>query len=1011
MMRYENFIEKYRWWIIIIPLIITVIAAIPLLNSRINPDIKSYLPEDTPAIVSKAKIDEIFGDSDPIILIFETNDVLNENTLKRLKNLSRALNRSKEFDGVVSLFDTKNIKGAYGSMIVDPVVKRIPKTDQDREKLRESIRANELAYKLVVSEDFTKAVIILKVAKEISDEQSIDIINTLLNEFDGDEKVYKGGTPYLRVHLYEDTARDMLILMSFGMLIMVLFLIFSFREWKGVILPFLVVIMSIAISLGFFPLMGWELSIITILAPIMMIAIANNYGVHFIARYQELNADHPDWSMIKITKEVLMKLKIPVIVTGLTTIAGILGLVVHILLPAQQLGIAAALGIAFALLLSISFLPAFMMVLKKGKPIRSVSKNTGFINNILSRLAAFSSSKPWIVILIFGSFLLLASGGIKFLHVDSNSENFLPGKHPFRQATSVTNENFGGTKYLTVLFEGDIKDPELLHRLDRYETELKKEPLIGNVTSIASVIRIMSRALNDPGDSNYNKIPSSRDAVAQYLEFYSMSGDPEDFEDLVNFDYTRALLMIQFRADSKNALDEIVAKVEHLTEDDPNRSIVGGFCLVDKELSEGIVNGQYNSLVFAIIIIALLLILIFRSFTSGFLGVLPLIYTIITLFGTMGWLGIKLDMATAMLSSIAIGVGVDYTIHFFWRLKQELASGKTYKEAIHTTLTTTGRGISINALTVVSGFAILFVSSFLTIQYFGFLIIFSVLICLLCAMILMPSLCIIIKPKFLNSNHKVMKIKTLLVVAGLLASILSYSQDAREITKKANDITRLDAIELTSTLKIYDAKGRERVRQTASAYKKFGDVTKSITRFTSPADIKGTGILIYDYDNRDDDMWIYMPALRKTRRIVSSDKGKSYMGSEFSNADMSLPSLDDFTYKLLGSEIYEGKDCWKIEATPVNDDIADNNGYSKRVSLVEKSTYFNMKNTFFDFDDVLFKEILVGRYDEVDKGKYIIRSMEANNLDNGRRSVMTIDKFQKGSSLSESSFAPSALEK
>jgi len=752
-MRYENFIIKYRWWFIIIPFIITLLAAIPLLKTKINPDLEKYLPENTPAMISKAKIDELFGNSDPVILIFETQDILNKETLIRIKKVSKSFNRAKEFDGVISLFDTKNIKGEYGAMIVDPVVKRIPKTEKQRELLREEIKQNELAYRLVISEDFTKTVFILKVAQGTSDDEVVNIIDNILKEFPGNEAIYKGGTPYLRVQVNADISKDMFVLMPLGLLIMIIFLLLSFREPARVILPFLVVSMSIIISLGFFPLMGWELSIITILAPIMMIAIANNYGVHFIARYQELNAKHPDWSMKQITKDVLFHLKKPVIITGLTTIAGILGLVAHILLPAKQLGIATALGIAFALLLSISFVPAMMAIQKKGKVLKSFTEEkSSLIDKTLSYFAKLSTTKPIIVLFVFGSFLLLAGAGISKLHIESNSENFLPPSHPFRQATNIINEDFGGTKYLTVLFEGDVKNPELLARLDQYESELEKDPLIGSVTSVATIMRIMSRSLNDEGDIMYDKIPDSREAIAQYFELYSMSGDPEDFEDLVDFDYTQALMIVQFRADTKNTLDDIIKKIDQITADDPNKSIMGGYCLIDKELAEAVIHGQYNSLLFAIIIIAILLIIIFRSLVSGILGSLPLIYTVIVLFGIMGWIGIKLDIGTTMLSSIAIGIGVDYTIHFFWRYKHELGSGKSYVDAITTTLKTTGRGIAINAISVMFGFVILFVSSFLTIKYFAFLIIFSVLLCLLCALILVPSLCLLIKPKFLENK-------------------------------------------------------------------------------------------------------------------------------------------------------------------------------------------------------------------------------------------------------------------
>lgn len=753
MHKFEKIIIKYRWWFIITPIVITLAASIPLLQTRINSDLESYLPEDTPALINNAQLEELFGDSDPVLLIFETDDVLNQQTLERIKALSKAFKRRNEFDRVISLFETKSIKGVDGAMIVDPVVKRIPKTENQRERLRQNIRNNDLAYKLVVSEDFKYTLIILKVVSGSSDTEVIAAIDSVLEANPGEETVHKAGYPYLRDQVNSDISRDMLLLMPIGMLIMIIFLFISFRELRGVLLPISVVTMSIVISLGFFPMMGWELSMITILAPIMMIAIANNYGVHFIARYQELNALYPEKTMRQITSEVLYLLKKPIIITGLTTIAGVLGLVTHVLHPARQLGVAAALGIAFAIIFSLTFIPAVMSTLSKGKARKLfVDEDKSFIQRSLRFFSNVSTKRPFVVLLVFTSILIFSGSGIAFLGVDSNSENFLPPTHPFRISTSIANEDFGGTKYMTLLFEGDIKDPDVLRRMDSYQTELKKMPETGNVISIASMIRLMSKALNDPGDPLYDTIPDTREAVAQYLELYSMSGDPEDFEDFINFDYTKALMNIQFRADTKAALDNVISKVDDLTANDPNRSIIGGYCLVDKEVAESVVRGQYYSLVFAIIIIAVLIIVIFHSGMAGLLGGIPLFYTIIALFGTMGWLGIKLDIGTAMLSSIAIGIGVDYTIHFFWRYKFEIERGIPYEEAISITLKTTGRGITINALSVMVGFMVLFVSSFLTIKYFAFLIIFSILVCLLCSLVLMPALCLVFKPKFLEKK-------------------------------------------------------------------------------------------------------------------------------------------------------------------------------------------------------------------------------------------------------------------
>lgn len=250
----------------------------------------------------------------------------------------------------------------------------------------------------------------------------------------------------------------------------------------------------------------------------------------------------------------------------------------------------------------------------------------------------------------------------------------------------------------------------------------------------------------------------------------------------------------------------------------------------------------------------------------------------------------------------------------------------------------------------------------------------------------------------------------LILIAVLTAPVLC-AQNAKEIGKKALDVTQIDAMEMVSTLRIYDPKGRERVRQISTASKKFGETTKVITKFIAPADVKGIGILVNDYDDKEDDMWIYLPALRKVRRIVSSEKSKSFMGSEFSNADMSKPNINDYTFTLIGTELYVGEDCWIIESVPKNDDIINELGFSRKVTLIAKANYCTYKVIYYDADDELHKKMLISGYEEVGNGKFMARQMEVNNFQNGRKSVLTIDKLQMGSTLTENNFTPAMLTK
>ncbi len=257
-----------------------------------------------------------------------------------------------------------------------------------------------------------------------------------------------------------------------------------------------------------------------------------------------------------------------------------------------------------------------------------------------------------------------------------------------------------------------------------------------------------------------------------------------------------------------------------------------------------------------------------------------------------------------------------------------------------------------------------------------------------------------------------MKIISLLLTAVLLATTANVSsQSAREISDKASDQIDFKAMEMTLTLKIYDAKGRERIRKITTASKKFGEINKTIMKITAPADVKGTAVLIYDQKNKADDMWIYMPALRKTRRILSSEKGKSFMSSEFTNADMSKPNMDDFEYKILSSETYNDHLCWQIETGCKNEDIEDENGYSKKIVWIEKGTYLCFKIEFYDFEGELFKIQYMEQYKKQSNAKYFAFYMKMENIENGRESIMTIDKFQIGSNLNESIFAPAMLDK
>jgi len=749
-MKHDLFIVRHRKWFIFFPLVITVLMLIPLVKARVNTNLMDYLPDDIASKINLDKLEQQFGKYDPVMVIFECEDVLQPITLERIRMLDKVFNRSDKIEKVLSVYELKYIRNVEGSMLVDPVVKRIPESAESCESLRLEIKDNPLVYNLLVSKDFTCTLMLLNPVETCSDKELVELIRQTLKDTPGEERVYVGGLPTLRYDIQRIAIRDILILMPLGLFIMLLTLYFSFRERKGVLLPFSIVCMSIVVAMGLMPLLGFDFSLIAVLVPVMMIAIANNYGVHLMTRYQELNVIHPRWGMKRIVNESVKKLFMPIILTALTTIVGVLGLLSHVMIPPRQMGIVTSAGIFFALLTSLTFMPAVMSGVKKGKASKHFNETPNdLIGKFLSWAGRVVTGNPRTVIAVFTLFVVLSGIGMTRLKVTINQDEMMPVNNPLRQSVALLNQQFGGTKSLSVLFEGDIKSPEVLQAMDRFGSDVKKIPEVSNVTSLATVIRTMSKAMNKPEDAFYNKIPDDRDAIAQYIELYTMSGDPSDFEQMVDFDYTRSVVTVQFRANIYKSYKKTESAIQQLASDIPYCTLIAGQSQIEKELADAVITGQISSLLFALIAIILLLWLIFRSLRAGLMGSIPLVVSLVCTFGLMGWFGLQLDIATSLLSSIAIGLGVDYTIHLFWRMNHELLHGKSWNDAITYTLRTTGRGIAINAFSVMVGFAVLLFSGLTILKAFGFLIIFSLLLCLLCALILIPALLKLGQPTFL----------------------------------------------------------------------------------------------------------------------------------------------------------------------------------------------------------------------------------------------------------------------
>jgi hydrophobe/amphiphile efflux-3 (HAE3) family protein len=744
---------KYRLPIVILFAGVTLLSLLLLPRLEVNPDLEKYVPDNIGNQRYLKELDSIFGGSEMILVMLETEDVINFSSLTRLEFLAQELEKLEGIDRCISPFDAQSISTQDGFLVMDPLFDTIPDNQEGYEVLKSKIRANSMASPFFSKDDFSVASFMLIKDSYISDDLLINQLDSVINVYPGGEEVFLGGLPYVRYSISQYINKDLAVLLPLALLLMVLMLFISFKEWKGVFLPFLVVIMSMAFSFGVMALLGWQISLISVLLPIMLIAIANDYGIHMIARYQELATGDKSLSMIEISRQIYHDLKRPIIVTALTTIAGILGLLTHTMVPAAQMGVLAAIGIAFALMLSIWFLPALLSYFKPVTEVRKVGKKRKVsAERWLQKISKLVTIYPKKVVIVSAFLGILGAAGIYFIKVDTNIEGYFLGKSKVSRGIELINNKLGGSQFLSILFSREIFEPELLHRMEDYEKVLVEDPAIGSVSSPVTLVKELSKGFYTPDEKGYGQIPTTVNEVYQLVEVFSMGGNEEAVEQFVDYYYENSRMLIRLKDGSNEEGKRLLNKMQEMTKDDPDVKFIAGPSLTKIELADMVVKGQIKSLALAMVVIFILLTIIFRSFSAGLLSALPLSVAILVLFGLMGFFGITLDIATALISSIMIGVGIDYTIHFLWRFKEERIKGKDHKEAAYITLITTGKGIVINALSVIVGFLALTLSNFEPLRFFGGLVVISISTCLICALVLIPSIVILVKPRFLEPN-------------------------------------------------------------------------------------------------------------------------------------------------------------------------------------------------------------------------------------------------------------------
>jgi len=752
--RLFDFDAHYPRTIIAGVIFISVLLGWRVFNLEMDPSVKSMLPRGHEIVRSMEKVDELFSGSDIILIAVESDSIFSSSTISKLSAFQDSLESFDELGKVSSIFTQKHIIPDEGGFEIEPLMIDFSGDSVDQMYLMEKLKSSGMMGNLV-SEDLSKICFIGQITSsfEYDEFEFRNKIFELVNRFSGPEYFYVSSLPITRATIIEYMQRDLRVFTPIALGLCLLLLMISFRSWTGVFLPFFVVGFSILWTFGLMGWLGMSVAFIGTLIPVMLIAIANNYGIHIISHYYEFTVLDPDATRGKILRKTIRKLGIPIFLAGLTTIISFLSLLSHVLPRVREMSLLISFGILVAFLLSVFLIPSVLVLVPRPVFLNKRVSMSG-VNKLLVTLGrGFTKFRVPILVVLLGVGVWL-SMGVNLLKVDTNPDHYFPSDSRLRIANTKISEAFGGSTQLHILVEGDIYEPETLQKIEQLTEHIKStHDIVTKSFSIVDVIKTMNAGFHG-GDSAYAVIPDDSEMILQYMFLYSMTGEEDDFDllldDIEEPSYTQVFLRL--KEVQTFTISDIVDDTEQFIlanfYDDEPMELTGGAALLGV-LTKLVLRGQLMSLFFSVIIIFIIMTLVFRSFTGGLLATLPMVASVVMMFGLMGYLDIPLNMTTSMLTGILVGVGVDYTVHFIWHLRDHIKAGDNLDEAIAHTFLISGKGIIYNGLSVIVGFSALLFSVFVPVQIFGILVMGSIAFCLFGALATLPALTSLINPKFL----------------------------------------------------------------------------------------------------------------------------------------------------------------------------------------------------------------------------------------------------------------------
>lgn len=739
--------------------VVAILIRIDPPGLRIDVDASSepLLPQfdEAQAIYRQAALD--FGSDDVYVIAMETSDVFRYEELSTLREISDRVSSLGGVRGIESLVDAYAYRydAEEQYLSLGPFIREVPEDPDELQSLRERALADPIYTKTIVSADGGTAALNVTF-QNMTDGEFVERdldgkIRAILQDYASDTRhFYVTGRPHIRSEAHHLMVRDMLMLIPAAIVVAAFLLWLMTGSIRGTLVPLVSNLTSAFWAFGAMAVVGRDLNVITIALGPMLICIGAVYGVHVLARYEEIahvSRDGPHAALSTLTYT-----RTPVLMAGLTTIIGFTALMLADVPAVREMGGFGVFGVASVTLLSLTGVPAALALL----PLRAGEQEIfgprtrvslafrQLLDGRLRGIGWLCTIHPTSVLVFWAVLATGAAVLIPRVVIDTDYLTFFLADSPVRTDFAAVNRLLAGAVPIYVAVhgngEGAFREPSGLRAVERIEDELSRTPGVSQVLSAVDIVRLANRALYDD-DPAHERIPDTRPELAEIFFLIPK----EKLRRFANSNHSKANLIVRTPRLGSAAIrgleDRIHEAIRRADLPDDMDALVTGNTILMNSSADGIAGNQGLQVGLAVATIFVLVTAVFRSLRLGLIAMAPNVVPVLLFFGTLGAGVATLSVATSLIACIALGIAVDSTVHFLVSYRRVRESrGLSPEDAVRDVIRVVGRPVATTGIMLVMGFMVITVSGFATLREFGYLTAATMAICMCTDLALLPAL-------------------------------------------------------------------------------------------------------------------------------------------------------------------------------------------------------------------------------------------------------------------------------